>query len=224
MRRMTKQHSRGIDAVSMATLCELALKAGGWIESDRSYGTINREVYSLCSEILYGHSDSTLERELSRVFDFDVHMDGTREERVLALTALIENLPATPKWEDRALPSLALGFLVSRIAPGTIQHASLLEPVLKQYPEAVIWYGFCAGNSKRNATQRSSPARSNSDLPSIGRWIVRSILRAGAPWDAPDYDISWKELFSLFQTGRDPLSSIIRATPGLAVIELSPLV
>lgn len=224
VRRVTKQHPRAIDAANITKICELVLRAGRWIETGYSFGAEDHQLLALCESVIEGQSDSSLTREISRALDFDVRMDGSREERVLAFSAFVRNLPTSSHQESRGLLSFVLGFLASRIAPGTIQHSSVLEPIATHYPESLIWYGFCAGCARRKSTERSSASRSGADLPAISRWIARSILRSDSPWDTPACDISWKELMSLFLTGGDPLTAVIRATSGSAIVELSPAV
>jgi hypothetical protein len=151
-------------------------------------------------------------------------MQGTREERVVAFSEFarqIEEKPAT----DKELTSFVLGYLVSRIAPGTIQHSAVLEPLVHRYPTAMLWYGFCAGVGGTEVNSRNSvgTTRPILELPAIAKWIARDLLRAETILDVPTCDISFLELLSLSRSGGDdPLFGLTRTAQGTAIVELMP--
>jgi hypothetical protein len=152
-------------------------------------------------------------------------MRGTREERVIALSELARQLVSSPSLH-RELASFTLGYFASRIAHGTIQHSSVLEPVISRFPESMLWYGFCAGLGKSESRERSAngSTRQALDMPSIAKWIARDLLRYDSLTNAPNCDIAFNELLALSRTRDDPLQGLTRSTHGTAIVELFPAV
>ena len=143
----------------------------------------------------------------SNLFEYKVFADaehmmhGSREDRVLAFEEFLHRIDgiSVPKPE---VMSFMLGYLASRIAPGTIRHSSVLGQVAHRYPTAVIWYGFCAGfaegdadmpNGSRRAWCRSSVKCEKGDprassagagfgCPGLRHWISRIARTLADRW------------------------------------------
>jgi hypothetical protein len=152
-------------------------------------------------------------------------MGGTREERVIAFSDFAREIEETPP-ASKELTSFLLGYLVSRIAPGTIQHSAVLEPLVQRYPTAPLWYGFCAGVGGPEVDSRNSvtTTRPVLELPTIAKWIARDLLRTDTIRNTPTCDIAFLELLALSRSGDDPLPGLTRTAQGTATIELAPAV
>jgi hypothetical protein len=151
--------------------------------------------------------------------DIELVTHGPREDRVVAFERLTDRLDqfATDKPE---LVSFELGYLASRIAPGMIRHSSILGRIGERFPTAMLWYGFCSGIPEGDY-DLSIPSRSRTlDLPVSARRIIRELLRPEAPIGAPVCDIGYSELLALSLTEANPADGLVRATPGLIVVEL----
>jgi hypothetical protein len=113
-----------------------------------------------------------------------------------------------------------LGYLASRIAPGTIRHSSVLSQIAHQYPTAILWYGFCSGFAEGEANSHKRCI----ELPSSARRVIRELLRQETVWGAPFCDIGYLELLALMRTGGNPLEGLIKTTQGSIIVELMPSV
>ena len=150
-------------------------------------------------------------------------MHGAREDRVVAVNEFAHSILKTSSSRPE-VTSLMLGYLVSRIAPGTIRHLSVLAPVANHYPSAVLWYGFCAGlgDAEGGGLARLGGGRAGVDLPSGARRIARDLLRADSLVEAPDCDIGYPELVALSRTGGRELEGLTTLTQGTFIVELAP--
>jgi hypothetical protein len=181
----------------------------------------DRYAYNACREFI--SSPRSVPSSFSTVLHFieaERMMHGSRENRVVAFEQFIGQLERMPR-EDSELMSFAVGYLASRIAPGTIRHYSVLDPVTRRYPTVALWYGFCAGFGE---AEMDTGGRQGLDLPTSARRIVRDLLRTDSVLDAPVCDIGVLELAALSRTSAAPLDGLITTTPGTAVIELAPCV
>jgi hypothetical protein len=115
-----------------------------------------------------------------------------------------------------------LGYLASRIAPGTIKHASVLSPVSNRYPTAILWYGFCAGFADGDFSLPNISERRSVDFPLSARRVIRELFRVEPAWGFPVCDIGYLELMALSRTGGDPFDGLIRTTQGSVIVELLP--
>jgi hypothetical protein len=151
-------------------------------------------------------------------------MRGSREDRVVAFEEFARNLDGHSAPEPEIVP-LMLGYLASRIAPGTLRHSTVLSPVARRYPTAQLWYGFCAGFGDIDDVEASIDERREAlDLPASARRVARDLLRAEPSLAAPSCDIGFLELLALSPTGEDALDGLITTTPGTATVELAPYI
>lgn len=107
------------------------------------------------------------------------------------------------------------GHLASLISEGTLSHADLLFPLLEKIPNAVLWYGICAGLSPSTKLQ--------SDKGGLGRRLLRDLLRADSLLERPQADISIDELEVFFNSDNSPARFVQQGSSSLSV-ELVPAV
>lgn len=134
----------------------------------------------------------------------------TRERRVRAFIAVLESVDRTEDREPRL--SFVLGFLAANIAPGTLDHIGLLDPVRHVLPSALLWYGLLAGASANSSVGVS--------FRGLGARILREILRHEDPFDPPRADISISDLrvVSRSQNWRKTLRTNSGATVALELL------
>lgn len=116
----------------------------------------------------------------------------TREDRVLAFERAL-SAAGTVQSSPVLLP-FVLGYLASRIAPGSLDHLALLRPLLSNLPGAVLWYGLLAGMSEQ-ATVRTS-------FRGLGARIAREVYRREDPLEPPRADLAYRELLVLQRGSR----------------------
>jgi hypothetical protein len=226
VRKVTRQHPRTVEGSAVARVCATVIDAASLSDSEPWSGSADVNVLRVCREII--KSPESVPQSLSVVPQFTSiveRMFGPREERVVAFTDFIRSLDRTPSI-DGELTSFMLGYLASRIAPGTIQHSGVLGPITHRYPTALLWYGFCAGLGGTDINARNSVSwkRWVPDLPLSARRIVRDLLRPEPLLAYPTCDVASMELLVLSRTGGDPLANLIRTSQGSAIVELFPAV
>jgi hypothetical protein len=225
-RRLTRQQQRSIDGDSVARVCLCAIEA----LKVGSAGTFLRppdlDVVRTCRTLITSGTFSPFPPlDVPHFESIEKRMRGTREERVVAFSEFARHIVGSVSLH-RELASFALGYFASRIAPGTIQHSSVLDPVMDRFPDAMLWYGFCAGLGKSDSGVRipDVSTRQALDMPSIAKWIARDLLRQDSLTDFPNCDIAFNELVTLSRTGEEPLQGLTRSATGTAIIELFPAV
>jgi hypothetical protein len=161
-------------------------------------------------------SKPTLSRILSHSGDILRSIDqfrDTREQRVIGFESLLANNALSR--EEPTIAAFMYGYLASLIGPGALSHAALLKPVLQQYPQALSWYGVCAGLYK------------NSEVLSFAKGLCRRLVRDATSVEPllanPRADISFDELEMLL-SGAKPLEDFRRASNTFVVVELLPTI
>ena len=140
-------------------------------------------------------------------------LTGPREGRVAILEQVLDSVRVlTP--QDRDAVEFALAYIASSISPGTLDHLSLLAPLIGQFPGVLLWYGLMAGFSKRQAV--------SSSVNGLGRRVARELARVGAFLDSPTCDIAYEELDVLGSSARDLKD--MRLGKSNAVVEIVPCV
>lgn len=135
------------------------------------------------------HSDAQLISRRAGFGDLNLEVGvGPREERLQKVDralAVIQN--------SRALDLDAAGFLaaylVSCIAPGSLDHVRVLLPYLHQNPSALMWLGVIAGSYPEQSILRYGAG--------LGRRIERELFRMDNIIDPPRADLSLSELLVL---------------------------
>jgi hypothetical protein len=224
VRQATRQHPRLIESAAVARVCATILEAVVSPGAHSLLGAGDSDVVDVCREVI--KSPETAPRSLSVILQFasvEKRMGGPREDRVVAFSEFVRAVEGSPST-DTELTSFMLGYLASRIAPGTIQHSSILRPVMHRFATALLWYGFCAGLGRPEASLRNVSGQRwpTLDLPASARRVARDLIRPEPIFAPPACDIAFHELLALSRTGGDPLVSLIRTTQGTATVELVP--
>jgi hypothetical protein len=142
-------------------------------------------------------------------------MNGTREERVnifeAALGAILQEQQHSP------LSAFGIGYLASRINPGALAHAPLVAPALVKYPAAMMWYGVCAGLTRR--------ADVPPDFGWLGRRVLRELLAHETLLSRPRADLAFAELDILLNNHKaddfvvwSPTQLTVELAPGVATV------
>jgi hypothetical protein len=118
------------------------------------------------------------------VYDLRLAMRDTREERVRLLEGFLQSIGTRLRASDET--AFLVGYLVSMIAPGTLDHWRLLSPTLQSIPTAGLWYGVCAGLRQE--------ARMESYGLGVGRLVARELQRRVDLLEQPTCDIAVDEL------------------------------
>ncbi|HEX7287323.1 MAG TPA: hypothetical protein VF532_14145 [Candidatus Angelobacter sp.] len=223
VRQLTRQHTRLIDSALVARVCSVIITSIGLAEGYNLVSPKDLNLITACRELLRTPARSPLTLKMIPQFSsIEERMHGSREDRVIAFSELLHDLERSSP-ADSDLTSFALGYLASRIAPGTIQHSSVLRPAIQKYPTALLWYGFCAGVPSLEG-RLQNPGWTPMEFPASARRIARDLLRSESLLDAPSSDIAFLELLALARTGGDPLKGLITSTQGTATIELAPAI
>jgi len=144
------------------------------------------------------------------VYDLRLALHDTREERVKLLEGFLQSVRNLRASDETAF---LVGYLVSMIAPGTLDHWRLLSPTLQSIPTAGLWYGICAGLRQE--------ARMESYGSGVGRLIARELQRKVDLLEQPTCDIAVDELEvtgPFFKSDAQVTNAIqIEVSPGVSV-------
>jgi hypothetical protein len=146
------------------------------------------------------------------LFEID---DRSREERVLAFEEAAKGLTSSDRLPQRTRAFL-LGFIASRIAPGTLQHISVLFPYADKNRECLLWFGVFAGLSVGNDISSFSQG--------LGWMLRRELERTSHLTERPTCDISLDEFLIFSQSTRSKRNGIRSTSNGILKIEIYPLV
>jgi hypothetical protein len=222
VRQITKQRPRPIESSSVARVCAAIMLATGVRGLENvALGRGDMRIREACHELI--NSPERPPMSLFRSPEFSTaerQMHGPRENRVLAFEEFVHRIDHRSS-EDSDVISFMLGYLASRIAPGTIRHTSVLNQIGNRFPAATLWYGFCAGFGEAELSSPNlRPGRV--DFPASARRVTREILREEPVLGPPFCDIGFVELSALARTGGEPLDGLITTTQSAALIELYP--
>lgn len=188
--RVRRRHSAALAAREMNILEAL--------DGVATHGRVNDQVWHLLSK-----DDTQLAGALRE--------DSTREERVRAVSEVIDahqaSGPGTVEQE------FCLGYLMSRIAPGTLDHLVLAEGMRTKGTAPIIWYALLAGLHPESQVAFGGQ----------GRYlrIVREVFRRDHPHDSPRADISIGELEQ--RTGKaNRLAPLTTNSQGILAVEVLP--
>jgi hypothetical protein len=222
-REITRQRSRFISGSAIAEVCATVLHAAQMRGAAFEVRSSRPSVLIACQQfILNPERAPEMFVSVPEFRDADAQMYGSREDRVVALLGFMKGMPRLSGL-DSEIRAFMLGYLTSRIAPGTIQHSNLITAAAKDLPTAFMWYGFCAGfGGSDNGVHALDRRGGVPELPASARRIVRDMLRPEVALGSPNCDISLLELMALSRTGSDPLSTVVRSTQGTAAVEIFP--
>jgi hypothetical protein len=139
------------------------------------------------------------------------HMTGPRESRVVLIDSTLSLL-----MHRQQVPSLIrnflIGYLVSRLAPGTFDHFSIICE--RGDLNALPWYGLCAGLADHSTVRNF--------YDGLGRRVLRDVCRVESLLDRPRCDVAIAELEML---ALDNSSLSFRTgSAGSMEIEIAPCV
>lgn len=223
VRFIAGQKERSVPADVTARVCRIVLAAAGVETLNDRRLSENALAVETCSVLI---SDA---RSVPRAFrampGFSAAyaaMEGPREMRVIEFSKFLESSKSSLRESDR-LAHMAIGFLASRVAPGTILHASLLDGVSKLHAEVLLWYGFFAGlPSSREGELFQSRSRLGTEMPLAARRVLKELQRKPQIFSKPTADVSLFELVALGRTGKPVIDSLPRFTNSILLVELLP--
>lgn len=141
-------------------------------------------------------------------------MNGSREDRVDSFERLRSAMYGEA-YEHQANAALLLGYLASKIAPGTLDHLPMLIESAGRMPSAIFWYGVFAAlpmDSDVLATGGGTAQR-----------IWRDATRPASIFDRPTCDLAFEELEVLGRLGNiETMVPVLR--PGYLEVEVAPCV
>jgi hypothetical protein len=161
---------------------------GQLVGSEGDDSTVSKTIVRSCRDLFESGDISDADwRALTKempVYDLRMVMQDTREERVKLLENFLGSLGnRIPGKEEIAF---LVGYLVSMIAPGTLDHWRLLSPVKQSLPTAGMWYGLCAGLRPKSRIESSGAG--------VGRLLTRELRRKVHLFEQPTCDIAVDEL------------------------------
>lgn len=211
VRKLSRQREPSLDwreVVSVADVIRTLLH-------ERGRHAASSPILHACQEIVDRGEIKSTAFNFGKAFeDAAGEMHGTREERVeIFERTLGSSMPPHSVREN----AFALGYLASRINPGTLAHAFLLAPALRKFPSAMLWYGVCAGLADNTSVL--------GELGGVGRRVQRDLSFDEDFVGRPRADISAFELEILLggeRTDEFPVSSLSQLTvelaPGISTI------
>jgi hypothetical protein len=205
VRQLTRQRERSLDSKEIAAVADVL---GALIKAGPSQGAAS-PVLRACHEIME-RSEVFLEPDVfGPTFEHAAReMGGTREERV----AVFERAIAAPTVCGTREAAFAIGYLASRINPGTLAHASLVAPALQRHPAAMLWYGVCAGMAEGTSVL--------GEFGGVGRRVLREVSAAENFVGRSRADISALELE--IRLGGERADDFPVYSPSQLTVELVP--
>lgn len=222
VRVIAGQKERSVPAEVTARVCKTVLEAAGAETlNDRR---LRDELAVKCCRALIRDS-----RDVPKSFyalpgfaDAYSAMEGAREARVVEFTKFLDASRAFSRPND-LMANMAIGYLASRIAPGTILHSSLLESVSRTRADVLLWYGFFAGlPASREGELFQTRTRLGVDMPLAARRVLRELQRNPRILSRPSADVSLFELVALGRAGKSVIDSLPRYTNSVLLVELLP--
>lgn len=144
------------------------------------------------------------------LWDAPEEMEGSRESRVTCFERSVARLRRGSKG-NQTEASFAVGYLASRVAPGSIEHLSLVLGSAQDFAGSEYWYALAAGLSKDGEARNLGRG--------VGGRLLRDLLRHESLSAPPEADISMPELEVLL-TGDQP-PEIPASFPGYLQVELA---
>ena len=222
VRVVTKQRTRSVQGASVARVCATVMVAVGFQGASKILTQNDKEVCEACRYLITSPQRIPSNLSENKLFaEAELMMRGSREDRVVAFEEFLRRTDGISEAKPEVM-SFMLGYLASRIAPGTIRHSSVLSQIINRYPTAILWYGFCSGFAEGEINIPNGSRRRSVDLPASARRVIRELLRPEPFFGAPVSDIGYLELIALSRTGGDPLEGVIKAAQGAVSVELLP--
>jgi hypothetical protein len=142
-------------------------------------------------------------------------IEGPREGRVKAVDMAIRELAYGPE-ETRRHRAFIVGYMASRIQPGSLDHFSLIFPAITELRESILWYGACSG---------LTPETSVDNYGNGLGWLIKRELGRPSHWlDRPNCDIALSEMAILFRSRESTKISLQTLASGVLKVEVFPLI
>ncbi len=142
-------------------------------------------------------------------------MEGPREDRVKAVDTAIRELARGPE-ETRRHRAFAVGYIASRIQPGSLEHFPLLFPAIAELRESFLWYGACSG---------LTPETSVDNYGNGLGWLMKRELGRSSHWlDRPSCDIALSEMEILLRNREGAKLNLRTLLSGVLKVEIFPLI
>ncbi|WP_143195801.1 hypothetical protein [Archangium sp. Cb G35] len=205
-RSLTQQPNRGVPADDIA---EIAMFLQGLTKEPATAPRSRDDLFSRLGRELF-EGGAVLDTLIPGVNE-DALISGTREERVVAFERISKSLAASDAPSQEG--SFMVGYIASRIFPGSLRHASLVTPLLERFKTSLIWFGVCAGFQPETHVL--------DEYGGIGRRTLRDLLMPEALVGSPQCDIAIMELDALL-TGDRRIEDFTHGNPYYLVVELAP--
>jgi hypothetical protein len=174
-------------------------------------------LWAACRSI---QATGTLEEGTARALAVSVDLEpligieeirGPREERL----AMVENIARRLAHGRRGDGTTAflLGYLMTRVAAGSMEYASLLRPLAVGFPGTLAWYGVCAGLAADSTLLEQ--------FHGLARRVARELRPDTADLLKPRADIVLEELLMLLQNSSGD-TRVRGSNPGQLVVEIYP--
>jgi hypothetical protein len=215
---LTRQSKRNLDELSLVAPFEVLRDLA---ESGTGTGTLlHPSLFSIreaCGALLTDGElkDSTWRYLTAPVVELSgvrEKMSASREDRVRVFEWAVGLLGSSRSIEPLRT-GFILGYLCSRIAPGSLNHFDLLNGVLPMAPSAALWFGLCSGLQGRGQVLAFADG--------LGRRVLRDLEHSEDMFGRPRCDVALPELTILL--GREkPLMDFRTSSTGTLMVELFP--
>lgn len=197
-RKLTEQPVCRLDMKHIKCIYKMLtkLRSGGRLDQPLNSDTgIPTLVVKACSQLKCEGkiSDKTWDELTTGIEELKAaqqQMESTREDRVRYFQRIISN-QSISKLTGDVMQAFICGYLASLIEPGSLSHIDLVSRYTSQLPNALLWYGLCAGFHRKNKLLTS--------FNILGRRLLRELIRYEPLLRPPFADIAISELQILLE-------------------------
>ncbi len=132
-----------------------------------------------------------------------------REDRVKTFQSAMAEFNRKPTLAGQFI----CAYLANAIAPGTLEHLSLVKKLAGSFRATLIWYGLLASITPHSGVRDA--------FRGLGRRVLRDVFRPASLLDPPTADCALSELAML--AGKEGASMIVQSG-GYASVELAPCI
>ncbi len=155
---------------------------------------------------------SELIKGFSKLKNVNEQMKESLEQRVLIFEGSAEELHDQTVI-DKMTAEFLCGYLASQIEPGTMNHAELLRPYMKNFPGVILWYGLCAGIYQKTDVHNYAEG--------LGWRIIRDLFQLIPDHGIPKCDIALDELEVMLNV-EQPDYNFRTENPTWLILEILP--
>jgi hypothetical protein len=206
LRRATRQRQRNV-AVEEVRDVIVSMSAIGFAGRPAEFASL------ACIEIInQGYVSVSIAQRLGSAFvEANEAMHDARDKRVAALDRFLKTIDGNSNVRET---SFAIGYLASRISPGSMAHFQILLPLVNVFPSALLWYGALAGLVRDSGLVLQ-------EFGGVGRRLLVALLDETPLLSRPECDISDFELLQLI-SGDKPLEDFVRQSASTVSVEFAP--